>query len=110
VFGVPGLSNWHFAGKGSRREQSVAVHPRLTVNTAEAAIDAAIAGVGLTRVLSYQAADAVARGKLQIVLSSFEPPAVPVSLVHPAQTQLPRKTRAFLDHAVEALRRRMQGK
>lgn len=110
AFAGPAVSSWTFRGRNSRREQSVPIRPRLSVDTAEAALDAAIAGVGLTRVLSYQAADAVARGKLQIVLSSFEPPAVPVSLVHPAQAQLPRKTRAFLDHAVEALRRRMQGK
>jgi len=107
VFGVPGLSNWSFSGKGARREHSVIVHPRLTVNTAEAALDAAIAGVGLTRVLSYQAAEAVARGQLKIVLQSFEPAAVPVSLVHPAQAQLPRKTRAFLDFAAHALRQRL---
>jgi DNA-binding transcriptional LysR family regulator len=107
AFGVPGLSNWSFSGKGARREHSVIVHPRLTVNTAEAAVDAAIAGVGLTRVLSYQAADAVVRGKLKIVLQSFEPAPVPVSLVHPAQAQLPRKTRAFLDHAGDALRKRL---
>lgn len=107
VFGVPGLSNWSFARKGSRREQSVMVHPRLTVNTAESALDAAMAGVGLTRVLSYQAADAVARGKLKLVLQSFEPAAVPVSLVHPAQAQLPRKTRAFLDFAADAFRKRL---
>lgn len=108
-FGVPGLSGWIFGGTGRRQDQSIAVHPRLTVNTAEAALDAAIAGVGLTRVLSYQAADAVARGKLRVVLPSFEPPPVPVSLVHPAQAQLPRKTRVFLDFAAEVLRKRLVG-
>jgi DNA-binding transcriptional LysR family regulator len=109
AFAAPAVFRWTFRGNGTRREQSVAVHPRLTVNTAEAALDAAIASVGLTRVLSYQAADAVARGKLKIVLQSFEPPPVPVSLVHPAQSQLPRKTRVFLDFAAEALRKRLVG-
>ena len=36
----------------------VAIQPRLVVSTAEAAIDVAIAGLGVTRVLSYQIAAA----------------------------------------------------
>lgn len=108
AFAAPGVSNWSFRGKGGRNDQIVAIHPRLTVNTAEAALDAAIAGVGLTRVLSYQSADAVARGKLRVVLQTYEPAPVPVSLVHPAQALLPRKTRAFLDFVAEGLRRRAE--
>ena len=46
-----------------RRGLTVGVHSRLIVNTAEAAIDAAIAGIGVTRVLSYQIAAAVRAGK-----------------------------------------------
>ena len=57
VFG--GLGRWDF-GDGAVR----VVTPRLTVSTAEAAIDAVVAGLGLTRVLSYQAVDAFARGAL----------------------------------------------
>jgi DNA-binding transcriptional LysR family regulator len=52
---------------------NIEIHSRLVVNTAEAAIAAAVAGVGLTRVLSYQVADAVAQGSLRIVLQRFEP-------------------------------------
>jgi DNA-binding transcriptional LysR family regulator len=70
------------------------VRPRLTVTTAEAAIDAAIAGLGITRVLSYQ----LREQPLQRILTSFEPPPLPVHLVH-AATQVPRKLRAFLDLA-----------
>ena len=51
-----GLGRWDFD------EGAVRVTPRLTVSTAEAAIDAVVAGLGLTRVLSYQAVDALARG------------------------------------------------
>ena len=108
AFAGPGVSNWSFRGKSGRNEQVVAIHPRLTVNTAEAALDAAIAGVGLTRVLSYQSAHAVARGKLRVVLQAYEPAPVPVSLVHPAQAQLPRKTRAFLDFVADGLRKRAE--
>ena len=96
---------WMFPVDGN--EVSVPVASRLIVNTAEAAIDAAIAGVGLTRVLSYQVADACRSGKLEIVLQPFEPAAVPVSLVHAGQRRLPLKLRAFLDYAAPRLRERL---
>jgi hypothetical protein len=40
------------------------IRSRLSINTAEAAIDAAC-GLGVTRVLSYQAAQAIADSKLR---------------------------------------------
>ena len=102
-----------FEGQGSRdawtfrarkASLSVAVHSRLIVNTAEAAIDAAIAGIGITRVLSYQALPALRAGRLVLVLKAFEPPPAPVSLVHAGQRMLPLKLRAFLDFAAPRLR------
>ncbi|MFL9973980.1 LysR substrate-binding domain-containing protein, partial [Paraburkholderia agricolaris] len=86
------------------KQQAVPVHPRLSVNNAEAAIDSAVAGVGLTHVLSYQAARAVEEGKLQLVLREFEPEPIPVSLMHAGQGPLPLKTRSFIDFATPRLR------
>ena len=86
---------------------SVAVHSRLIVNTAEAAIDAAIAGLGITRVLSYQVADAMRTGALVLALREFEPPPVPVSLVHAGQGRLALKLRAILDFAAPRLKARL---
>ena len=96
---------WTFAVDGVAL--SAAIHSRLVVNTAEAAIDAAIAGVGLTRVLSYQVETARVSGQLQILLQSFEPAAIPVSLVHAGQRRLPLKLRAFLDFASPRLQARL---
>ncbi len=96
---------WIFTSPGRRREQSISIRPRLTVNTAEAAVDAAIAGVGMTRVLSYQAARAVADGQLRIVLEELEPEPMPVSLIHAGQGLLPLKVRSFLEFAVPRLRK-----
>lgn len=87
-----------------KQEETVNLRSRLVVNTAEAAVDAAIAGVGIARVLSYQAADAVQRGKLAVILQPFEAPPWPVSLVHAGQGPLPLKVRAFLDFAAPRLR------
>ncbi|HQT68278.1 MAG TPA: LysR family transcriptional regulator, partial [Acetobacteraceae bacterium] len=67
-------------------------------------IDAAIAGAGVTRVLSYQAAQAIREGTLQTILEPFEPEPLPVSILHPAQSLMPRKTRSFIDFAVPVLR------
>jgi len=99
-------ASWTFKAGGT--ELSVTIHSRLTVNTAEAAVEAAIAGVGVTRVLSYQVEDAVRAGLLNVVLREFEPTPVPVSLVFANQKRLPLKLRAFLDYAVPRLRERMQ--
>jgi DNA-binding transcriptional LysR family regulator len=86
---------------------SAAVHSRLVVNTAEAAIDAAIAGLGITRVLSYQVADAVRAGLLVIVLKEFEPTSLHISLIYAGQRLLPLKLRAFLDFAAPRLKARL---
>ena len=98
---------WVF-GSG-KSEQSVQIHSRLAVNTAEAAIEAAILGVGLTRVLSYQVADALANDKLRLVLETFESAPLPVSLVHKGQAPMPLKLRAFLDYVTPRLRAQQLG-
>ena len=104
--GLGSTPAWTFAsGKSSIHVQ---VRSRLAVNTAEAAIDASIASVGVTRVLSYQAEAAVRSGKLALVLKAFESAAKPVSLVHPAQSLMPLKTRAFLDFAVPRLKKALR--
>ncbi|MEJ1963830.1 MAG: LysR family transcriptional regulator [Gammaproteobacteria bacterium] len=99
---------WPFAFPGGERDASIRVRARLSVNTAEAAIDAAVAGVGLARVLSYQAARAVGQGELKLVLRKFERAPLPVSLVHTGQGPLPLKLRTFLDFAAPRLRKALQ--
>jgi len=100
--GLMSPETWTFAmGKS---DVSVPIHSRLVVNTAEAAIDAAIAGIGVTRVLSYQVANAVQSGALVLVLREFESTPSPVSLVHAGGRLLPLKVRAFLDFAAPKLK------
>jgi len=86
---------------------SVAVNSRLVVNTAEAAIDAATAGLGITRVLSYQITSAARAGALTIVLQEYEPESSPVNLVYTGGRLLPLKLRAFLDFAAPRLKARL---
>lgn len=75
--------------------------------TAEAAIDAAIAGVGITCVLSYQVEAALRAGQLALLLRRFEPPPTPVSFLYPGQGMLPVKMRALLDFAAPRLRAKL---
>lgn len=100
--GLMSSSAWTF--QGPTGPERVRVRSRLSVTTADAAIAAALAGLGVTRVLSYQVADALDRGLLVRVLGEHEPPAVPVSMVYPGQGRLPMKTRAFIDLAATRLR------
>jgi DNA-binding transcriptional LysR family regulator len=106
IFDSPFPSPWRFAGADA--PVFTPVRPRLVVNTAESAVDAAIAGLGVTRVLSYQA-DAAFRGKqLRRLLEKFEPTPVPVNLVFDGQQRVTSKLRAFLDFAAPRLRQRLE--
>src|SRR5262249_15160759 len=68
--GISGIERWFF--RDHEDETSVAIKPRLVVTTAEAAVDAARSGFGITRVLSYQAADDIRRDSLRRVLQAHE--------------------------------------
>jgi DNA-binding transcriptional LysR family regulator len=96
---------WRF--QTASEERVVAVRSRLVVNTAEAAIDAAIAGVGITRVLSYQVPEAFRTGRLLRLLEDFESAPMPVSLLFDGRRRLPLKLRAFVDFATPRLRERL---
>src|SRR3569623_7961 len=105
--GLYSTPSWSFASGG--RPLTVPVAPRFAVNTADAAIAAAIAGAGIARNLSYQVAAAVAARELVPVLEELAPPPLPVNLVHAGQTLLPLKLRAFLDFAGPRLRGAIAG-
>jgi DNA-binding transcriptional LysR family regulator len=104
--GLEAATSWTFAGTDGQKRQA-RVRSRMTVSTADAAIDAAVLGLGLTRVLSYQVAEALQDGRLVRVLAEEESPAAPASLIYPGQGRLPMKTRAFIDFAVGRLRERL---
>jgi DNA-binding transcriptional LysR family regulator len=100
--GFPPVDSWTF-----RDGQTVHVRARLSVNAAEAAIDGALAGLGLTRVLSYQVESALRSGKLVTVLKRHEPAPVPVNLVYMPEMRVTAKVRAFVDFAVPKLQTRV---
>ena len=83
---------------------AIPVHARLVVGTAEAACDAACAGIGITSAFSYHVQAALERGALTSLLDEFQPATLPVNLVYTASRFLPIKMRAFLDLAAPRLR------
>lgn len=93
---------WRF-GPGGRTALKCA--PRLLTNSVEAAIDAAIAGVGIARTLNYQTDHHVAANRLRYVLAEHDPPAVPVSLVYQANRLRSPNVRAL----IEASKRHFKG-
>lgn len=94
--------SWRF--RNGQETVEVPFRPRFAVNTASGAIDAAIAGAGIARILSYQAAEAIAAGSLVLVLAEFRPKPLPVHLVHAGQAILPLKLRAFTGYAAPRLK------
>jgi DNA-binding transcriptional LysR family regulator len=98
-------NTWVFNPRGGKSTKGVRPLCRLKINTAEAAIDAAIAGIGVTNVLSYQVAKPVSEGKLRVVLQDYEPNPIPIHLVHSGQALVPLKTRRFIEFAAPRLRK-----
>lgn len=101
----PGLTpspEWHF-GRG-KEQSSVRVHPRLRTTTNDSAITAALAGLGIARLLSYQVAAPLRSETLKVVLERFESAPVPIHVVHHEGNRPSRKVKAFLEMIVETLK------
>lgn len=95
---------WGFAEDPRPTEPRV----RLTVNVIEAAIGAALAGQGLVRAMSYQVGHHLRDGALVAVLERFAPPPVPVHVLRDGSGPESSRVRAFVDFAVDALRRTLE--
>jgi DNA-binding transcriptional LysR family regulator len=100
--GVSHPLEWSFYEKGSR--VPVRIQPRMIVDLAPAAVMAAADCVGITQLLSYQAAPEVQDGTLRPVLSAFEPEPTPVSLLHMERRATSGKIRTFIEFVTDALR------
>lgn len=98
-------TDWRFAN--GKTAISVPVHSRLTVNTAEAAADAAVAGGGITRLLCYQISGPLEDRQLKLLLRDHEPTPLPVHLVYAAGRLMPQKLRAFIDFVLPRLKAKL---
>src|SRR6516162_1761175 len=93
---------WTFAR--GQADVAITIRPRLGVSTIEAACDAALAGIGLTRAFWYHVGPSIEEGALATVLDEYRPSPLPISFVYPASRFLPVKLRVFLDFASPRLK------
>lgn len=93
---------WEFIAGRDRR--AVRLDPALAVSTVQGVLDAALDGFGITRVLSYQVSDAIARGDLVEILAEHESREMPIHLVHSEGRRAAAKIRAFIDLTAKRLR------
>lgn len=100
--GISTLPEWRFLAGSEMTPTRLA--PRMATTTNDSAIAAAVDGFGLARVLSYQIADELRDGRLQVVLADFEPAPLPINVIHREGRHAMHKVRAFLDLAIETLR------
>jgi len=94
--GVSATDEWRF---GDAERSTVQVKPRLVINTAGGAIAAVEAGAGIARLLSYQASEGVAAGRLVHVLDEAAPPPTPINLLFQAARGASPNVRAFVEAA-----------
>ena len=99
---VTPVPEWRFSDAGKPLLQRL--HARMRTTSNDSAIAAAVAGLGITRLLSYQVAAHLKTGALQIVLEDFEAAALPVHVVHHEGRRATQKVRGFIDLAVDTLR------
>lgn len=92
-------SQWQFQRK---KEPSLRLEPRLSVDSADAAIGAAMAGLGVTRVLSYQVREQLADGRLQMVLQEYAVQ-LPVQIVRPSKRSPSANVSAFIKAALASI-------
>lgn len=95
------VSEWTFIDAG--QPLKVPIEPRLVVTANNAAINLARLGWGMTRVLSYQVAAAVAAGELELVLEDFEPAPLPIHVVFQHNGRVPAKVNTFVDFLSQRL-------
>lgn len=96
------VPEWRFRVNG--KQLAMPIQPRLTTTTNDSGIAAALADLGIVRLLSYQITQELAEGRLRVVLADYELAPLPVHVVHREGKHANQKVRAFLDLAIETLR------
>jgi DNA-binding transcriptional LysR family regulator len=100
--GVSPSSEWRFTKDSA--PIMIRIKPRLTVTSIHAAIEAAVTGFGITRLISYQIAPQLASGELKVVLGGYENKALPIHIVHREGRHASVKIRTFVDLMAARLR------
>jgi len=97
-----GNREWSFAG--GRRGAPARLAGRFRVDDVETRLRAAREGRGIAQLLSYQAADDLAAGRLVRLLGAWEGPPLPVHLLTKGRAHRAPRIDAFLDFAARRLK------
>lgn len=92
---------WHFSDHD--KKESIKINPRLYCNHNAAAVQAAVRGRGITRLMSYQVGEEIAKGRLKRILVPYEEPPIPINLVYLEGRRTSAKVRSFIDLALATL-------
>ncbi|SEG09549.1 LysR family transcriptional regulator [Marinobacterium lutimaris] len=98
-------NQWQFNEHG--RDLSVPVNPLFTCNQIDTLLQACRDGLGIIRVLSYQAQRDFERGTLVPLFPDFGPAPLPVQFVMPHNRLVSPRVRSFLRSATEPLQQRL---
>ena len=102
-----GPKEWAFKST-ARQSLRVPVQTKLALDSVEGIVLAAVQDAGVAMVYSYQAADYIADGRLEIILSDYEIDPLPVSFIYPQDRLVPQKVKAFIDFAMPRLGERLE--
>jgi DNA-binding transcriptional LysR family regulator len=94
---------WPFTVDGKRK--TIRVSGRFRTSGANAANEAAVAGLGIGNAPLWQVRSLIDRGLLELALTRFEPPPVPIHAVWPATRVPSAKTRVFVDFLAAHLKK-----
>lgn len=86
---------WTYSRDG--REETVLVRGRFTASAAVACDEAVALGCGIGLGQLWQIRHLLDQGRLELILTEYEPPPVPVSLIWPASATLPARARLLID-------------
>lgn len=97
------IEDWEWADQAQVR--TMPVRGRVTVNSAEAYIACALAGLGLIQIPAYDVRDHLAAGELIEVMPEHRAAPLPLTLLYPTRQQLSRRFQVFSDWLEDLLRR-----
>ncbi len=96
-------NDWPFEVRG--RMRTIKVAGRVRTSGADTANAAAVLGLGIAVGPLWQVRSLVDRGEVELLLTRFEPPAIPIHAVWPATRVLPARTQIFIEFLAARLQK-----
>lgn len=100
--GAPNPTEWHFEGPDG--PVSVNVAGRFRTDSGEGVREAVVAGLGFAVLPGWFFGTELTDGRLQPVLTGWEPPTSAISAVYPSRRNLAPRTRAVIDFFLDEFR------